>query len=303
MLKLRKTEVTDTMLLSSTVAENDHPEWVANTAYTVGTYVIRPTTHRIYSCTGDITSDVPPEIDTANWNDEGPTNRWGMFDSKVSTATTADNSMTVQLQPGRIDSIAFLGIECQTITVDLTAGGESVFNATYDMVNVNANVGDWGDYFLESVETVYDMGLSQIVDLTLANVAVYSEGVLTVTFDAPGETVTVGMMVVGMSYFVGDTQNDPDLGINNFTLRHMDGFGDVIEKRRPAAKDLKCDIRIDTERLDDVFYELFRGKDDDAVWITTDQHGSMIVFGHATWRIKRKNSKITMISMQIKGTT
>lgn len=303
MYKLRKTEITDEMLLSSSVPEDDHPEWISGQSYAVGTYVIRTATHRIYYLTGT-NSTTPPEDDPTNWNDEGPTNRWAMFDKKVSTVTEQADSITIQLQPGRMDSLALLGVECNDITVDLSVQGESVFNATYSLIDPNANVGDWSDYMFEPVEqSVYDLSIKKLVDLTLENVATYGEGTLTVTLSAPNETVKLGMLVVGMVYFVGKTQNEPDLGINNFTVRSMDEFGDITESRRPAGKDLKCDVEIETDRLDAVFYELFRSKDDDAVWIPTDLHGSMVIYGHATWRIKRKNSKTTIVSMQIKGTT
>ncbi|KUJ73934.1 hypothetical protein AVO42_00490 [Thiomicrospira sp. XS5] len=292
------------MLLSSSVMENDHAEWVANTAYTVGTYVIRPTTHRIYSCTGDVNGDVPPETDTQNWNDEGPTNRWAMFDTKLNTVTEQAESLTVQIQPGLIDSLAFLGAECQTIHVEMVAEGEIVYEATYNMIDPNANVGDWGGYFYEPVEQItYDLDAGSLVDLTLNNTATYSEGVLNVTLSAPGETVKLGMLVVGLGYDVGKTQNDPDLGIENFTLHTVDEWGNPTDRHAPAAKNWRGDVEIETDRFDAVFYELYRTKDDYSVWIPTSLHGSMIIYGRCEWRMKRKNSTTTMITMEIEGTT
>ena len=42
--------VTNSVFITSTVAENDYPAWAASTAYVVGDLRIRTATHRIYKC-------------------------------------------------------------------------------------------------------------------------------------------------------------------------------------------------------------------------------------------------------------
>ena len=60
--------ITDAMLISSTVAENDYTAWNAATAYTAGDFVIRTTatTHSIYLRLLNGTSATAPKDDATN---------------------------------------------------------------------------------------------------------------------------------------------------------------------------------------------------------------------------------------------
>lgn len=296
---VRPVTITDAMLTSD-VAETAHPEWVSGQAYAQGARVIRSQTHRIYSLTGT-NGTTPPEDDPINWIDEGPTNRWAMFDAQINTATEQAESVTISLAPGRINALALLEVQATQISVTLTANSETVFNAIYDLIDVNANVGDWYGYLTEPIAQQTYLYIDQLIDAALLNIPAYGEGVLTVTLINPGATVKVGMLKVGLLYPVGDTQIDPDLGITDYSLRKVDAFGNRILTKRSAAKDLRADVRIPTARLDEVFNMLYRYKDEDLVWIPAKQHGAMIIYGLATWRIKRQNSVNTLINLTLEG--
>ncbi|MGE4501990.1 MAG: hypothetical protein AB7D03_03870 [Thiomicrospira sp.] len=288
---IRPITITDAMLTSD-VPEDDYPAWVSGQSYVQGERVIRSETHRIYSLTGT-NGTTPPEDDPVNWNDEGPTNRWAMFDGQINTATVRAESITITLTPGRINALALLEVDATSVSVTLSANNETVFNATYSLIDINANVGDWYGYLTEPIEQQNYLYIDQLIT--------YSEGVLTVSITNPGATVKVGMLKVGLLYPVGDTQIDPDLGITDYSLRKVDPFGNRQLTKRHAAKDLRCDVRIATDRLDNVFNMLYRYKDDDLVWIPAKQHGAMIIYGLATWRIKRQNSVNTMLTMTLEG--
>ncbi|MBD3768294.1 MAG: hypothetical protein IE928_10195 [Gammaproteobacteria bacterium] len=296
---IRPSEITDAMLTSD-VPENDYPEWVSGQVYTQGTRVIRTQTHRIYSLIGT-NGTTPPEDDELNWLDEAPTNRWAMFDRQINTATEQVESITVSLVPGRINALALLELQAYQVIVTLEANGETVFSATYSLVDINANVGDWYGYLTEPIEQVDYLYIDQLIDSALLNIPAYGNGVLTITLNNPGGVVRVGMLKVGMLYPIGDTTAEPDLGITDYSLRKIDAFGNRVLTKRAAAKDLRCDVRIDTVRLDSVFSMLYRYKDEDLVWIPAKQHGSMIIYGLATWRIKRQNSIDSILTMTLEG--
>lgn len=296
---IRPIAITDAMLISD-VVEDDHPEWVSGQAYTQGERVIRTQTHRIYSLIG-VNGVLPPEDDPANWLDESPTNRWGMFDAQINTRTEKQESITIRITTGRINALALLELQATHVSVTLVANTETVFDASYSLIDQTANVGDWYGYLTEPIEQTSYLYIDQLIDAALLNIPAYGEGVLTVTLTNPGGTVKVGMLKVGLIYPVGDTQLDPDLGITDYSLRKVDPFGNRVLVRRNAAKDLRCDVRISTERLDHVFNMLYRYKDEDLVWIPAKQHGSMIIYGLATWRIKRQNSIDSILTMTLEG--
>lgn len=119
---IRPIEITDAMLSSSTVAENDHPAWNAGTAYVTGNRVILASTHRRYEALAASTG-VNPASDPTKWLDLGPTNRWAMFDARVGTASTRTASLQAVLAPGAVDAVALIDTDAEGATVTLTVDG------------------------------------------------------------------------------------------------------------------------------------------------------------------------------------
>ena len=108
--------IDDTILISSTVPESDYPAWSGSTSYTAGTRCISTVTHRIYECVTahsnkDPTNVVNQSGTTVYWLDIGPTNRWAMFDSEVSTQTEVVSPLTVVLHPGSFTGLYLAGLD------------------------------------------------------------------------------------------------------------------------------------------------------------------------------------------------
>ena len=59
---------------NTALPESDFPAWAAATSYTVGTKVIRATTHRIYQSLIAGVDATLPENAPSRWLDVGPTN-------------------------------------------------------------------------------------------------------------------------------------------------------------------------------------------------------------------------------------
>jgi hypothetical protein len=94
---IRPVVVTDAVLDSSNVPENDYAEWDVATAYTVGNRVILLSTHRIYEAVGSSTGVNPATDDGTNWLNIGATNRWKAFDQKISDPVTQLESISYTL--------------------------------------------------------------------------------------------------------------------------------------------------------------------------------------------------------------
>ena len=94
--------LTTAMLTADSLPENDYPEWAAGTTYAAGQMVIRASTHRIYQSVkaGNVGHDPATRVDDTWWTDQGPTNRWAMFDQAVGTYTVGTGSITLTLAPG-----------------------------------------------------------------------------------------------------------------------------------------------------------------------------------------------------------
>jgi hypothetical protein len=131
---VRPFEVTNDLLVSSNVDEDDYAEWDAGTGYTLGQRVIvigdggSPETfyHNIYESvlagtnTGNNPWDDPqwPDGTPTNWLLVGKTNRWKMFDNANSSQTTNAESIEVNFTTSRrANAIACLNVDAEEIEV------------------------------------------------------------------------------------------------------------------------------------------------------------------------------------------
>lgn len=308
MKMIRPTAVNDARLTSSTVPETDHAEWVAGTSYTVGQKVIRTTTHRVYENLIAGVNATAPELATTGatprWLDIGPTNKWAMFDSQVGTATTANDSLTVVLTPGRINSLALLEVDAATVEISLTVAGEVVYSASINLTNGNS-VGDWYQYFYEPVYQQDSLVVTDLVDATLLDLPAYSEGILTVTLTRTGGTVSCGVLVVGQYADLGETLYQPSIGIVDYSRKDVDAFGNPTIIKRKYSKRMSANVMVKKAAVDNVARVLAQYRSTPLVWVGAGSiYTSMIIYGfYKDWDIQIENSAISNLSLQVEGLT
>ena len=303
MKMIRPQRVTDAVLVSSTVPEDDYPAWAAGTAYAVGDRVVRASVHRVFERAVAGTTATAPEADPINWIDAGPTNRWAMYDSKIGTSTTAADTLTVVLAPGRINSLALIGADANTVTVTRTAGAETVYSASLNMLD-GTRVGNWYDYFYEPVVPVTTLIINGLVDAALLDIPAYGEGVLTVTLSRPGGTVGCALMVVGMLFEIGETEYGGKVAIRDYSQKKSDRFGNWDLQVGDYSKLMDLTAVVPADRADEVARILSAARSSNAVWIGSDQFGSLVVYGFmADWSLTPDNFGQWTFSGQVEGMT
>ena len=156
---IRPVVVTDAVLDSSNVPENDYAEWDVATAYTVGNRVILLSTHRIYEAVGSSTGVNPATDDGTNWLNIGATNRWKAFDQKISDPVTQLDSISYTLTDDNSTptAVALFGLKGVTATVTVTDSVEGeVYSETKSLLDT-LDVIDWYSYFFEEITYVSTM--------------------------------------------------------------------------------------------------------------------------------------------------
>lgn len=300
---IRPTAINDARLTSSSAPETDYAAWVAATAYVIGSRVIRTTTHRIYERVIAGTTATAPESDAVNWLDISPTNRWAMFDAKLGTVTTKADSLTVVLAPGRINSLALLGVDCSTVAVELVANAETVYSASFDL-DSGAQVGNWYQYFYEPVYQQSELLITDLLDAALLDIPAYGEGVLTVTLSRPGGTVSIAMLVVGIVTDVGQTLQSPQVSIRDYSRKEPDAFGNYELVERGYSQRMSADVMVLRENVDSVVKTVSRYRATNVVWIGSDSYGCLVIFGFlADWSLVIENNSASKFSAQIEGMT
>lgn len=266
---IRQIAINDASLVSSSIAENDYAEWSAATVYTSGSRTIKG--HRIFESVqaGNIGHD-PGLGDVAWWVDTGPTNLWAMFDSIVGTASSAENSLSVTLAAGRIDALALLQIDASTVTVDMRRGADQVYFRSVSMLDESAVI-DWFSYFYEPSRTK-DF-------LVLTDLPVIGEASLTITLAKPSGTVSVGVCLVGLQSDLGRALSSPTLGINDYSRKEVDTFGNVTLVKRSFAKKMGIKLVLKNSEVDRVHAVLSAVRATPAIWFGSDTYSSMLVYG------------------------
>lgn len=238
--------ISDALLLSSSVAEADQPEWVSGASYAADALAMRSSRHRVYRRITAGGGTTPPEADTTVWQDIGPTNRWAMFDGAVGTATAASGSISVSLSiTGTADDVVLLGVTGSTLSV--TAPGAS---RTASVVN----------------------GVARITGLGAG------AGTMQITLTGSG-TVSIGSCLVGTYSTLGDVVERAQLGIVDKSKKTFDAFGRPELVVRPFQRRQQFPFIFDTTSFDSVFGALAAVRSQAVLWEGIDWLDASLIYG------------------------
>ena len=294
---IKPVAVTDAVLISSTAPETDYSAWAAGTAYSVGNRVIRTSTHRIYERMVAGTTATVPELDSVNWIDIAPTNRWAMFDSEVSTQTALASPLTVVIKPGLVNGLALFGLSGTTLVVTVRDGlsGPVVYTRTISLDG--SVIADWYQYFFE----LFD----QRAEVVLTDLPPYSNSHITISVTGGG-TVSIGVVAAGTVYFIGDTQQDASVSIIDYSRKETDAFGFTTFVRRAYSKRMNLRLLLTNSQLNKVQRVLADLRASPAAWVGTDVAGyePLTVYGfYKDFSIDIAYAQLSYCSIEIEGLT
>lgn len=294
---LTPTPITDALFTSSTAPETDHAAYAAGTTYALGARVIRTGTHRIYESLQNSNTGHTPESSPTWWLDVGPTNRWAMFDAVVGTATELASPLTVVLAPGYANALALLELVGSSVTVSMTSvsGGGTVYSRT---VSLDASdISDYYDYFFSP--------FVQRSAVVLTDLPPYADGVLTVSITGSG-TVACGLLKVGLLTDLGITTSGVTAGINDYSVKETDAFGNTVLTERAWSRRLTAKVIVPKANFARVDRKLSDLRATPVVWITSEdeQLSPLVALGFA----KSFNTELAytwhyLCSLEIEGMT
>lgn len=265
---IKPIEVTETRLTSSNVAEDDYPAWDASASYLVGDRRIR--NHRIWEALA-ANAGVDPLTDAgAIWSDLGATNRWRMFDDRVSSQTTRSGGVSVTVTPRALCNALAL-INCSGITASVTVTdpqGGQVYQRTVELLEYGAE--DWYAYFFGDYSYRSDIVIDDLPAYPIAAVAV------SVASDAEA---AIGGLVLGRLRALGVALYGTSVGIIDYSRKETDEFGNAKVVKRAYSKRAEFDVAIDTARVSFVQRELAEIRAQPVVWIGEGSIEATIVFG------------------------
>ena len=286
-------QITDAMLVASSIPEADYAAWNAATSYAEGDLVIRASTHRVYQrlAPGGTTATAP-ELDPTNWVEVAPTNRWAMFDQATGTVSEAAGEIAFTIAPGKVRGLALMDLNASSVTVEMVSGAFTVFSRT---VSLGADYGvvDWFSYFFGDIVTKRTMVITDLPP--------YSDGEITVTITG-GTQTQVGTVAVGSLFDLGMTLHGLALGVLDYSSKQTSAFGVTTVYQRPYAKRMEARVVMKTWEVDEAARRLQLIRAMPVVWIGGVRFDQSVVYGFLKdWAIDIAYADTSNLTLTIEG--
>lgn len=273
---IKPVAITEPKLVSSNVAESEYPAWVATSTYAVAERVLL--NHNIYEALAAVPASVKPgeevvtETNPAKWQLIGADNRWRMFDDKIESLTTNPGTISVTIRPGAVvNSIAMFNVTGKTVTVRMVDPYDGqVYSETISLVD--AGVSNWYDYFFSPI------GVK--TDFVLLDLPAYGSADIIVTVDAGAGQAAAGHLVIGMQQQIGVALYGSSVGINDYSRKAIDDFGNTQLIRRSYSNRAEFDVSLETSEVSRIRRLLADLRATLVVWIGEETYEATILFGY-----------------------
>lgn len=288
--------VTPALLTASNVNITE-TEWTAGT-YTTGTrryvgtdlYEVVASPSTTDSPTAGVNASPP------TWIRVGKINRYRMFDFTIGEATTRASNITVTVTPGQIvNALAAFELVAQSAVVTMTDPTDGVvYTRTLSLLD-NSSVVDWWFYFFEPI--------TRVSEFALTDLPAYGAAAIQIAFSGTG-TVSVGELVIGAQRNLGVTLQNITVGIEDFSRKERDDFGNILVVERRFAKLLNADVFVENSQVNSTLQSLTAVRAQPAVYVGADDRQETIVLGFfRDFSILRTGPAASEMTIEIEGLT
>lgn len=262
--------VFEVLELSTNVPEDDHPRWAPGT-YNAGDWVVH--NRRVWEALNTTDKEPGSPGSEADWLDDGYTNRYRMFDNSIQSKTVNPDIIDVSIATRRpISSIAFFNVDAGSVRVrSIDPVDGIIFERSVAPVSTDG-IDNWWAWFFEPVQLVKDFIISDIPSSSF--------GSTQITLTSPGHEVSVGEIVMGSLFDIGNTLHGSEFGIIDYTIKETDEFGQWTIIERGFSKRAEFDVAIPTEHTGAVQRKLANYRAKPLVWIGTPELEVSVVYGY-----------------------
>lgn len=272
---------------------------VFSLAATPGGAAINTTGSQSGTHTGGLASNYGkyPQSNPSVWLDIGATNRWRMFDRSVGTQTSNPDSIEVVAAiPGLIDHVALFNLSAGSVTVEMTDVSEGVvYDQTFSLSD-DSGIIDFWDYFFDPIE--------RIADLIVSDLPMYADATVTVTLDDLGQTVLCGVCYFGLGREVGSTLHGARVGIQDYSIKSSDEYGNTAVTERAFSKRATYDVWVDNLFIDKLQNILAGYRAVPVVYKATSEYASTWQYGfYKDFGVTIAYEDVSVCAIEIEGLT
>lgn len=293
---VRPAPVNDTTLVSSNISDTaDYAVWSSGTTYALNAIVVGTNHHEYQSLQASNTNHAL--TDPAWWLDLGLNRRWRMFDQTNSSQSYYPDTINVSVSvSGRANAVALLNLVANNVQVVATTVADgTIYNKTFNLTS-DSGVNNWFDYFFEPIV--------RKGDLVVTDLPVNSNPTIQVIANATGSTVRIGTLVIGQSLYIGATVYGAKVGMNDYSRKVVDDFGNFTIVERAFAKKAEFKVWMDGAKVDATAAFLPTLRAVPAVYRGTDDYASTYIFGFfKDWNIDITSPNKSYCNLTIEGLT
>jgi len=291
-------KITDSILTDSNVPEDDFAEWNVATSYTTGQKVILLSTHRVYEALQSTTGDDPATDDGTTWLDIGATNRYRAFDGSIENQTEQNETVLYEFTvDGNYQGLALLNLIGSEATIDIDDPIQGPLPTRTISLLDNSDVIDWFTYFFAPIV--------QLEDVIVSDLPIYNGAVVTVEITAPAD-VKIGQLVLGFDKILGTSTTGSVLGIEDFSTKQKDEFGNTFILERAFANTVTFQFAFQIGRARNVRATLADLRAKPAVYYTKQslvEYGANVYGFPTDFRINLETTQVAFASLEIEGLT
>jgi len=286
--------ITPDLLLSTTAVET-YPDYNSATSYALDAIVVFA--DQVWQCIQGPSVGNPPDTSPLYWTKLGPSNKWAMFDTEISTQTVAESTLTVVIKPGICNSLALFNLVGNNlqVTVQNGLGGPVVYS--YNHTLDGTVISDWYQYYFEPSV--------QLGEVVLPNMPPYADAHITITVSAIGQA-KCGHIAIGTFYDLGQTEYGAVASIIDYSRKTTSIAGITSFEKRAFSKRVSMRMMIQNAQLNKVQRVLADLRATPCAWIGTDTIGfePLTLFGfYRDFSIDVAYHTRSFCSVEIEGMT
>lgn len=171
----------------------------------------------------------------------------------------------------------------------------TVYNQTYDLLS-DSGINNWYSYFTE--EIVYAS------DLVLTDMPLYGDPTVSVTITNANGDASCGTFVIGQTRELGGTVYGAKGGIQDYSRKETDDFGNYTLVERAFAKRNTYRVVCANAQVDAIFNLLATVRAVPVIWLGTDDYAFTWTFGWARdWAVEIAYPTQSFLTIEIEGLT
>lgn len=293
---IQPTPITDAIFVSSNVLENDYSVYDAVTSYNVDDMVISTTSHKVYKSL--VASNVGnPLTDNTKWNFISATNKWKLHDTYIQSQTINAGSIVNRYSiTGRCNSVALMNVDGNSITVKMTTTAEGVvYNKTKSLTSFSG-INNWYSYFFEPIRR--DTGA------TFIDLPSYAGTTVEVTITGVSGYAKIGALILGNFKDLGSTEVGAKVGIDSFSTKTVDAFGNISIVPRTFRKKGEFTFMLPNNFIDELHLLLTGYRDTPIYYMGDDNLEATKIYGfYRDFSITIPYPTYSMCSLYVEGLT